>query len=149
MTYEELVEKVREVYGQADASGIEGHVAYQFNITGEGEGAFYLEIADGNIKIEPFEYFDRDVLFTTTADTLIKIGLGEVDAVAAFTTGKLKVEGNFDKALLLNSLSASVQDKVKEAAGSSEKSKADAKPQTDAKSKADAKKWPNRKKKKK
>lgn len=143
MTYEELVEKVREVYGMADASGIEGHVAYQFNITGEGEGAFYLEIADGNIKIEPFEYFDRDVLFTTTADTLIKIGMGEVDAVAAFTTGKLKVEGNYDKALLLNSLSASMKDKVKEAAGSSEMSKTEAKPQTAAK------KWPNRKKKKK
>ncbi len=142
MTYEELVEKVREVYGQADASGIEGHVAYQFNITGEGEGAFYLEIADGNINIEPFEYFDRDVLFTTTADTLIKIGLGEVDAVAAFTSGKLKVEGNFDKALLLNTLSASIKDKVKEAAGSSEKAKSEAKPQTEAK------KWPNRKKKK-
>ena len=141
MTYEELVEKVREVYGQADASGIEGHVAYQFNITGEGEGAFYLEIADGNINIEPFEYFDRDVLFTTTADTLIKIGLGEVDAVAAFTSGKLKVEGNFDKALLLNTLSASIKDKVKEAAGSNEKAKSEAKPQTEAK------KWPNRKKK--
>ena len=142
MTYEELVEKVREVYGQADASGIEGHVAYQFNITGEGEGAFYLEIADGNINIEPFEYFDRDVLFTTTADTLIKIGLGEVDAVAAFTSGKLKVEGNFDKALLLNTLSASIKDKVKEVAGSNEKAKSEAKPQTEAK------KWPNRKKKK-
>lgn len=35
MTYEELVEKARAAFGAADASGIEGHVAYQFNITGE------------------------------------------------------------------------------------------------------------------
>lgn len=142
MTYEELVEKVREVYKTADASSIEGHVAYQFNITGEGEGAFYLEITDGNIKIEPFEYFDRDVLFTTTADTLLKIGMGEMDAAAAFTTGKLKVEGNIDQALLLNTLSASRKDEVKVAAGSSESARTEAKPQTAAK------KWPNRKKKK-
>lgn len=147
MTYEELVEKVREVYGQADASGVEGHVAYQFNITGEGEGAFYLEIADGNIHIEPFEYYDRDVLFTTTADTLIKIGLGELDAVDAFTTGKLNVEGNFDKALLLNTLSSSVKDKIKEAAGSSEKAKTEAKTEPTSKTQTDGKKWPNRKKK--
>lgn len=114
MTYEELVEKTREVYSMADASGIEGHVAYQFNITGEAEGAFYLEISDGQIHIEPYEYYDRDVLFVTTAENLIKIGLGELDPVWAFTTGKLKVEGNIDKALLLKGLSASIREKIAE-----------------------------------
>ena len=113
MTYEELVAKAREVYGKADASGIKGHVAYQFNITGEGEGAFYLEIDNGVIKIEPYEYFDRDVLFTMTAKNLIKIGLGELDPVWAFTTGRLKLEGSIDKALLLKDLAGSVKEQLK------------------------------------
>lgn len=104
MTYEELVEKARQTYGKADASSIEGHLAYQFNITGEAEGAFYLEISDGQIKIEPYEYYDRDVLFTMTAKTLIKLGTGALDPVLAYTTGKLKVEGSLDKALLLKKL---------------------------------------------
>ena len=104
MTYEELVEKARQTYGRADASGIEGHLAYQFNITGEAEGAFYLEISDGQIKIEPYEYYDRDVLFTMSAKTLIKLGTGALDPVLAYTTGKLKVQGSLDKALLLKKL---------------------------------------------
>ncbi len=104
MTYEELVEKARQTYGRADASGIEGHLAYQFNITGEAEGAFYLEISDGQVKIEPYEYYDRDVLFTMTAKTLIRLGTGALDPVLAYTTGKLKVQGSLDKALLLKKL---------------------------------------------
>lgn len=104
MTYEELVEKARQTYGKADASGIEGHLAYQFNITGEAEGAFYLEINNGQVRIEPYEYYDRDVLFTMTAKTLIKLGTGALDPVLAYTTGKLKVQGSLDKALLLKKL---------------------------------------------
>lgn len=153
MTYEELVEKAREVFGKADASGISEHVAYQFNITGEGEGAFYLEINNGEITVEPFEYYDRDVIFTTTADTLIKIGLGEMDAVWAVTTGKLQMEGNIDKALLLKDLSSSIKENIKKA-GSSEKAAteeaktAEKKDAQTAKSEP-AKTWPNRKKKRK
>lgn len=103
MTYQELVSEIREIFMQADVSGIKNHIAYQFNIEGEAEGAFYAEVADGKLSIEPFEYYDRDVLFTTTADTLLKIAAGKMDAIAAFTMGKLKVEGDFDKALILQS----------------------------------------------
>lgn len=124
MTYEELVAKTREVFGKASAEEIEGHVAYQFNITGEGEGAFYLEINEGQIHIEPYEYYDRDVLFTTTADALIRIGLGELDPMWAVTTGELQVQGSIEKALLLKKLSVSIKEKLKEEAaltcGSSE-----------------------------
>ena len=104
MTYHELVDAVRAAYAQADASGIKEHIAYQFNIEGEGEGAFYLEIADGKINIEPYEYYDRDVLFTTKAETLLKIGTGKLDPIWAVTTGKLKFEGNVDKALKLKEI---------------------------------------------
>lgn len=90
---------------QADVSGIKEHIAYQFNIRGEAEGAFYAEVSEGKLYIEPYEYFDRDVLFTTTAETLLGIAGGTMDAVAAFTQGKLQVEGSFDKALMLQSFS--------------------------------------------
>lgn len=101
MTYEELVQEIRETFSTADVSGIKEHIAYQFNIQGEAEGAFYAEISDGKLRIEPYEYYDRDVLFTSTADTLLKIVKGKLNAVHAFTIGKLKVEGDFDKALKL------------------------------------------------
>ena len=105
MTYQELVSEIRGIFMQADVSGIKEHIAYQFNIRGEAEGAFYAEVLEGKLYIDPYEYYDRDVLFTTTADTLLSIATGTMDAVAAFTLGKLQVEGSFDKALLLQSFS--------------------------------------------
>lgn len=104
MTYYELVDAVRAAYAKADASEIKEHIAFQFNIEGEGEGAFYLEIADGKINIEPYEYYDRDVIFTTKAETLLKIGTGKLDPVLAYTIGKLKVEGSIEKALVLKKI---------------------------------------------
>ena len=50
---------------------------------------------------EPYEYYDRDVLFTCTYKTLSKIISGKSDPVAAFTLGKLKVDGSIEKALKL------------------------------------------------
>ncbi|MBQ8592081.1 MAG: SCP2 sterol-binding domain-containing protein [Lachnospiraceae bacterium] len=101
MTYEEIVEKVRDVFKDADVSKIDEHLAYQFNIQGEGEGAFYVEVKDGHLFIEPFEYFDRDAVFICTADVLFKMISGKLDPVKAFTIGKLKVEGDLGKALKL------------------------------------------------
>lgn len=111
MTYEELVQEIRKVFGTADVSGVKEHIAYQFNITGEAEGAFYAEISDGKLSIEPYEYYDRDVLFTSTAETLLNIVKGKLNAVHAFTIGKLKVEGNFDKALMLQQFAESAKGK--------------------------------------
>lgn len=106
MTYEELVQKARETYGTADASKVTEHVAIQFNVTGEAEGAFYLEIADGKVNIEPYEYYDRDVIVTTDAETLIKMAEGKLGMEAAYLTGKIKADGNLTKGLLLKELVA-------------------------------------------
>lgn len=101
MTYEEIVDKVKEIFSEADVSMINEHLAYQFNITGEGEGAFYAEVKDGKLDIQPYEYYDRDSLFICSAEVLFKIISGKLDPVLAFTLGKLKVEGSIEKALRL------------------------------------------------
>jgi hypothetical protein len=104
MTYEELVKKVETAYAKADASAVAEHVAVQFNITGEGEGALYLEVADGKIDIQPFEYYDRDAIITTTADTLADIASGKLLMVDAYTNGQLFVDGNLEKVSLLKDI---------------------------------------------
>lgn len=101
MTYEEIVAKVRKTFKNTDVSMIDEHLAYQFNIEGEGEGAFYVEVKEGKLYIEPYEYYDRDAIFICKSDTLFKMISGKLDPVLAFTLGKLKVEGSIDKALKL------------------------------------------------
>lgn len=88
----------------ADVSDIREHLAYQFNVIGEGSGIFYIEVKDGQLFIEPYEYHDRDAMFTATAEVFDAIMEEKMDPVAAFTLQKLKVEGNFDKALKLTEL---------------------------------------------
>lgn len=104
MTYAEMFAKVKGMLMDADVSDIHEHLAYQFNITGEAEGIFYAEVKEGQLYVEPYEYFDKDAMFTCTAETLFKLAEGKTDPVLAFTIGKLKVEGNIDKALRLKDL---------------------------------------------
>lgn len=101
MTYENVFETVKEKFMKADVSKVEEHLAFQFNITGEGEGIFYAEVKEGKLYMEPYEYYDRDAIFICSADTLLKLAAGKLDPVFAFTTGKLKVEGSLEKALML------------------------------------------------
>lgn len=104
MTYADMFSKVKSELIGADVSNIQEHLAYQFNITGEAAGIFYVEVKEGTLYVEPYEYFDRDVIFTCTVETLEKIASGALDPVEAFTKGQLQVEGNFEKALKLKDI---------------------------------------------
>ena len=115
MTYEELVQKIKDIADASDASKIQDHVAFQFNIEGEAEGAFYLDIKDGKADVQPYEYYDRDVLITSTADTLLEIMDGTLDPVLAFTINKIRVEGDLGKALLLKEVVGQKKEKKKKA----------------------------------
>ncbi|WP_026509647.1 MULTISPECIES: SCP2 sterol-binding domain-containing protein [unclassified Butyrivibrio] len=112
MTYEEVVAKVKEALKDADVSNVKEHAAYQFNITGEGEGAFYVEIADGKINVEPYEYFDRDILVYTSAADLLDILEGKTDFVSANLAGKINAEGDLAKAELLKVAGKKAEAKV-------------------------------------
>lgn len=98
MTYEEIVAYTKTKLADVDLSDNKGHLAVQVNITGEGEGAFYIELDDSTAVVEPYEYFDRDVMLTASADVFMAIVEGKKDAAGAYLAGSLKVEGSLDKA---------------------------------------------------
>ncbi len=104
MTYEEIFAKVKKDVEKIDASEVIGHYAFQFNITGEGAGIFYIEITDGTIKAEPYDYFNNNAKFTATAKDIIEMAEGKLDPITAFTLGRLKIDGNFQQALILKDL---------------------------------------------
>jgi len=101
MRYEEIVEMVREATKKAVVSKTLEHIAYQFNVEGEGEGAFYLEIVDGRINVEPYEYYDRDMIIFTSADVLSQMSAGTLQPMAAYTSGMIRVWGDVKNLQLL------------------------------------------------
>lgn len=114
MTYEEIFAKAQSLFAKGDASGFNGDFAIQVNITGEGEGAFYIAYKNGALDVAPYEYHDRDAILFASAENFLKIAEGSLGAVPAFLSGKLKVEGSTDKALELDKLITYMKKKVKE-----------------------------------
>lgn len=104
MTYEEIVAKVKKEFGSADVSKYEGHLALQINITGEGSGAFYAEINDGQLFIEPFDYKDNYAILTASGEDIVNILSGNLGAVEAFEAGKITVDGDISKALSIQAV---------------------------------------------
>ncbi len=97
MTFEEIVEKARKRLEGADLSKVDGFLAIQVNITGEGEGIFYVEVKDGVLSVEPYEYYDRQAIVTMQSKNFLSMLEGKLDPVLAFTVRKLKIDGNVEK----------------------------------------------------
>ena len=121
MTYEEVVKKAQEIVAKADASGIKDHLSIQYNITGEGEGAFYMELKDGHIEVQPYDYKDRDILVTAEAKTILDMMSGKLDVVNAYLTHKISAEGDLGKAGILKKLIGSAKKAEKASAKAAKK----------------------------
>ncbi len=116
MTYQKLVEKVQKALAAADASAITEHIAVQVNVTGEAEGAFYIEAAEGKLNVEPYDYIDRDALLTASEETLLAVAAGKTTLADAAAAGAVAFEGNYEKAMLLNDVVAAATKKAKKPA---------------------------------
>ena len=121
MTYEEIVKEAQKLVSKADASGISEHLAVQYNVTGEGEGAFYMEVKDGKVEVQPYDYKDRDILVTADGQTILDMMSGKLDVVAAYLTHKISAEGDLGKADVLKKLISSAKKAEKTVAKAAKK----------------------------
>ena len=106
ITYEQIVKKVRKTFENADAREVFEHVAIEVDIVGEGAGAFYFEIAQRALTVEPYNYYNNDGRIIATADVILKLAARKLHLRDAWKSGQIKFEGNEVKFQL-------VMDKVK------------------------------------
>lgn len=112
MTYEEILAFVTKNIKKTAAKKIENSTAVEFDIYGEGEGAFYIAVKEGVAEIAPYEYYDRDAKIIITADELAKIIKGEKKAEDSMGEGVLMIEGNIEAALDVLSIAKMPQKKA-------------------------------------
>ena len=98
MTFEVLFSTMKEALLKLDVSSIQQHYAFEFQVQGELQGVFYVEICHGQINVEPYEYYDRDALFLATGNTYLEICQGVLHPALAYAVGRLKVSGDVGKA---------------------------------------------------
>ena len=103
MNRDAVIAKVRKLAENADVSSV-NFLAVQVNLTDQDPGVFYVEVKDHKINVEPYDYHDRNCAISIKSDDFIKLISGKLDPVAAFTVGKLKVDGDIGKALDISKL---------------------------------------------
>lgn len=97
MTLESVVDEVRTKAASYQEGDYQGFLAVQITLTDLNQ-AFYVEVKEGKLSIEPFEYHDRQANLKITSANFIKMINGKLNSVLAFTTGKLKIDGDISKA---------------------------------------------------
>ena len=98
MKLETVLSKVRKMAAETDVSSVD-FLAVQINLTDLDPGVFYVEVKDHKVSVEPYEYNDRNCAISMSSDDFNKMITGKLDPVVAFTTGKLKVDGDIGKAV--------------------------------------------------
>lgn len=105
MTFQEAFEKLKVQILRADTTGFSGHFAIQVNLTNKDcGGIFYIEWKDNTLYVEPYDYYDRNVIVSAMAGDLSRILEGRMNPQKALESGKLQTEG--DAAVLMAVLNA-------------------------------------------
>jgi putative sterol carrier protein len=106
MTYEKIFADIKKIYSKADKNKLDGDFAFQFNISGEGEGSFYVAYRGGILEVAPYDYVDRCALLTASGENLIKLASAKFSLEDAVANGSVEVQGDYNLALELNKLAS-------------------------------------------
>ncbi|MBQ9901533.1 MAG: SCP2 sterol-binding domain-containing protein [Clostridia bacterium] len=102
MTFEEIYNTVRDYFEQKDFKGFgQGVYSYEFDVTGQGEGKFYIEVKDGCFDMQPFDYKNSLCSFTVDSGNLCSLLHRNITPTAAYSTGRLTVRGDVSAAFRL------------------------------------------------
>jgi 3-hydroxy-3-methylglutaryl CoA synthase/NAD(P)-dependent dehydrogenase (short-subunit alcohol dehydrogenase family)/putative sterol carrier protein len=88
---------------QAEAAvGVE--VVFQFSISGSGGGEWWVVVKDGVCTVEAGVHDQPTTTLKMSDEVFLKYVSGQLQAMQAYSTGKLKIEGNLIKSQLVEKL---------------------------------------------
>ena len=74
MTFDEIYATMKTYFEQRDFEVFgQGVYSYEFDVTGEGEGKFYIEIKDGSLNMQPYDYKNSLCSFKISSGNLIMV----------------------------------------------------------------------------
>lgn len=94
LDFETNFKEIKEYVEKIDVSNLDDF-AFQFDIVGEGSGTFYIELKNGKLSIQPYDYHDRTALVIVSQDDLISILSGQNDFIEKLRENQLKIANNY------------------------------------------------------
>ncbi len=101
---EGLFRRMPEVFQPQEAAGLD--VTFQFEISGEGGGEWYACIQDGQLQVREGVHDSPTTTIEMSAVDFLDFAAGKLDAMQAYTTGRLKIRGDLMKSQLIEKLFA-------------------------------------------
>ena len=80
------------------------NATFQFDITGEGGGQWYVSLNDGAPKVASGAAEAPSITLTASAADWMDIIAGKLSGQSAFLTGKLRIQGDIALAMKLQSI---------------------------------------------
>lgn len=94
MAFEQSFEQIQKALKNAKGSSIHGHLAVEIVINDEeNAGIGYVEVTDGQVRVEPYDYWDHDARLIGTAADLAAVLSGKVPFDEALANGKIFIQG--------------------------------------------------------
>ncbi|MHB8770150.1 MAG: SDR family NAD(P)-dependent oxidoreductase [Syntrophales bacterium] len=84
------------------AAGV--NVVFQFSVSGEGGGEWFAEIKDGACKVEAGKHLSATCTLRIAAPDFLALMNGKLPAMEAYTSGRLKIDGDIMKSQLIGKL---------------------------------------------
>ena len=99
---EEVFAKIPDAFQADAAAGVE--VVFQFNLSGDGGGQWSIAVKDGACEVAQGVYGSPTTTIIMSATDFVDMIQGRLNAMIAYTGGKLKIEGDLMKSQLIEKL---------------------------------------------
>ncbi|MDW8071634.1 MAG: SCP2 sterol-binding domain-containing protein [Anaerolineae bacterium] len=106
MNVADVFDEMVRLFPAEKAAGLRAR--FLFRLSGEQGGEWTVTIADQTCNVTPGSTEKPDVTFLMDAADFLKMVRGELQPVVAFMQGKLKLQGDMNKAMKLQELFASI-----------------------------------------
>jgi putative sterol carrier protein len=102
MLVAETFETMKGIFNPTAAAGLNKTI--QWNISGEDAGKWAVKIANQTCEVIPGGVEKPDLTLSMSDQDWLAIASGQLNAMQAFTTGKVKAAGDLSLAMRINNL---------------------------------------------
>ena len=99
---DEVLSLMGDVFDAQKAAGV--NAIYQFDLSGDNGGQYWVKVADGAFETGQGVHEAPTLTLIASAEDYISVVNGDLNAMSAFTQGKIKIKGDVGLALKLQAM---------------------------------------------